>query len=348
MNKLSMGIDVGDKKCFISCYSFDGDVVMEGKPIQTNDESTWRELLEELSSQYAITAAFEIGPHYDWLYDLLMEYCQEVEVINSQDFVLIHRSHKKTDKIDSIKIAEAILRGGLPSVYVPAKATRQDRRLVSFIHSHSQKQAKVKNQIRSLLKPLRIEAPCQDILAQTSRKWLAEEVLPGLDEYHQMTLRMLLEQADMLIEQRAQLDQRVSERLADYQSVEILDSIPGVGPLTALALASAIDDVSRFEEPGQLASYFGVCGSVYRSGNMSKRGRMTKRGNIHVRWLLGQALRSLHRKDPKARRRYDRLKRGKHTKVARGAQMRWLVEIVWHLLKKNETYKITVKPKTAA
>ena len=348
MRKLSMGIDVGDKKCFISCFSFDGDVVMEGEPILTNDESKWRELLKELSDQYAIQAAFEIGPHYDWLYDLLMEYCQEVDVIDSSMFVLIHRSHKKTDKIDSIKIAEAIIRGGLPAVYVPAKTTRQDRRLVSFVHGHSQKQAKVKNQIRSVLRPLRLVAPCRDILAKASRQWLDQEVLPHLDEEDQDQLRMLLDQADLLAEQRALLDHRVSERLADYETVEILDSIPGVGPLTTLALASAIDDVSRFEEPGQLASYFGVCGSVYRSGKMSKRGRMTKRGNIHVRWLLGQALRSLHRKDPKARRRYQRLKRGKHPKVARGAQMRWLVEIVWHLLKKNETYRITGKPKAAA
>ena len=348
MMKLSMGIDVGNKNSYVSCISAVGEIVFDGKKLQTYNEEQWRELLEELSSRFQVQAAFEVGPHYEWLYDLLMEYCFNVEVINPGDFVLICRSQKKTDSIDSMKMAEGLHRGDLPTVYVPSKAVRGDRRLVSFIHKHSQSLSRIKGRIRSLLSPLRLRCPFDDVLGKGSLEWLDKEVLPILDEQERMFLEMLLAQGKLLIEQRVKLDRRVSERLGEYEDAEYLRSVPGFGPLTSLAVASAIGDVSRFAEPGRLSSYFGVCGSVYQSGQVLRMGPMTKRGNLHVRWLLSQSLKHLHTKDPKAARRFKRLKRGKPTGVARGAQMRWLTEIVWRLLINKENYRINIQSKKAA
>ncbi len=348
MMNLSIGIDVGDSDCFITGLTEVGELIFEGKMIDTNNEEEWRELLMDLSSRFKTQAAFEIGPHYEWLFDLLMEYCFDVQVINPSDFALINRSVKKTDKIDSIKIAKALHRGDLPTVYIPAKAVRADRRLVSFVHKHSQSLSKVKGRIRSLLKPLRMKCPYGDVLGKGSRQWMSEEVLPKLEDQEKMFLEMLLAQGDLLMEQRAKLDSKVSKRLTEYENAKYLQSIPGFGPLTSLAVASAIDDVSRFAEPGRLSSYFGVCGSIFQSGSFRRMGPMTKRGNVHVRWLLSQSLLHLHNRDPKARQRYKRLKRGKPTGVARGAQMRWLTEIIWRLLTNKDFYRIASKPRTAS
>ena len=345
MMNLSIGIDVGDDNCFMTGLTAAGEIIFEGKMIETNNEKEWRELLIDISTRFKTQAAFEIGPHYEWLFDLLSEYCTDVQVINASDFALINRSTKKTDKIDSFKIAKALLRGDLPTVYIPAKAVRADRRLVSFIHKHSQSLSKVKGRLRSLLKPLQMKCPHSDILGKASRHWISEEIVPKLEEQEKMLLEMLLAQGDLLFEQRVRLDYKVSERIAGYESTKYLQSIPGFGPLTSLTVASAIDDVSRFAEPGRLSSYFGVCGSISQSGRSRKMGPMTKRGNVHVRWLLAQSLKHLHTKDSKARQRYKRLKRGKPTGVARGAQMRWLTEIIWRLMKNEDVYRITSKSK---
>jgi transposase len=287
-----------------------------------------------------VRACFEVGPHYEWLYDLLMEYCLEVEVVNPADFVLISRSQRKTDKIDAQKLAEGLHRGDLPSIYVPDKAVRADRRLVSFVHKLSQNVSTIKGRIRSLLSPQRLICPYRDVLGRQGRKWLETEALPQLGDQERVLLEMLVAQADLLLAQRAELDRRVDERAGVYDCADYLRSIPGFGPLTTLALASATGDVSRFSTPGQLSSYFGVCGSIHQSGRSVWRGGLTKRGNRHVRWLLSQSLQHLHRKDPKAAKRYKRLKRGKPTGVARGAQMRWLTEIVWRLMTYGEFYRI--------
>ena len=76
MMKLSMGIDVGNSNCYVSCISAVGEIVLDGKKIETHDE-------KELAWDSGIAiipflmfkAAFEVGPHYEWLYDLLMEFC---------------------------------------------------------------------------------------------------------------------------------------------------------------------------------------------------------------------------------------------------------------------------------
>lgn len=63
-----------------------------------------------------VHAAFEACTHYDWLYDLLCEYCREVVMVNPADIALIVRSQRKTDKLDAQKLAEGARRGDLPAV----------------------------------------------------------------------------------------------------------------------------------------------------------------------------------------------------------------------------------------
>ena len=152
---------------------------------------------------------------------------------------------------------------------------------------------------------------------------------------------MLLEQCELLLKQRKRLDDVVAKRAKAWAQFEVIDSVPGFGNLAILAVLSSVAGIGRFKKPEQLSSYFGVCGSVHQSGQTLILGGLTRRGNVHVRWLLSQALQHLHRKDAKARQRYMKLRRKKPGGVARGAQVRWLTQIIWHLLTKNEAYRIT-------
>jgi transposase len=339
MKHLYLGIDWG--KNFSQLFGFDqaGEVVIEER-LKTLDLSVWRKKLRSLKG-YSIHAAFEIGAHYDWLHDLLTEYCCEVAVIDPAQFAVICKSQRKTDKIDAQKIAEGLRRGDLPLVHVPDKQTRADRRLVAFTHWHSQQASSVKGKIRSLLLAQRLECPYSNIMGMAALEWLNEQA-PQMDDDAQLFLRLLLAQVELLRQQRQELDARVAIRAKRYKQAAVLDSIPGFGQLTILAALSSIAGVARFSRPEQLSSYWGVCSSVYQSGATLRLGSLTRRGNVHVRWLLSQALQHLHRKDARARKRYLKLKRKKPRGVARAAQVRWLTQIIWHLLKKDEPYRIKV------
>jgi transposase len=342
MKHLYLGIDWGKKFSHLFGFDEDGIVVIQGR-VATLELDAWRRTLQSLQT-HSIHAVFEIGAHYDWLYDLLKEFCVEVAVIDPAQFAIISRSQRKTDKIDAQKLAEGLRRGDLPLVHVPDKHTRADRRLVAFTHGHSQQATRVKGKIRSLLLAHHIECPFSNVTGVKAKAWLKEHAVPKLDPQAQVFLRLLIEQVELLQKQRKELDEQVAERAKTYAQAELIDSIPGVGSLGILAVLSCIAGIGRFERPGQLASYFGTCGSVRQSGNTLILGALTRRGNVHVRWLLSQALQHLHRKDPRARKRYLKLKRKKPRGVARAAQVRWLTEIIWRMLTKNEIYRI----KTAA
>ena len=65
-----------------------------------------------------------------------------------------------------------------------------------------------------------------------------------------------------------------------------LKTIPGVGPRTAEALVSAIDDPHRFKNGRQVSAYLGLVPKQYQSGETDRNGRISKRGPSLVRSIL--------------------------------------------------------------
>jgi transposase len=87
----------------------------------------------------------------------------------------------------------------------------------------------------------------------------------------------------------AAADRRVTELGAADPAAALLATIPGVGLLTASALAATIDDVGRFRSAHRLEAYLGVVPGERSSGEKRRVGRITKAGNSRARWLLVEA-----------------------------------------------------------
>lgn len=67
-------------------------------------------------------------------------------------------------------------------------------------------------------------------------------------------------------------------------------AIPGVGPVTALSLVTAIDDPSRFRRSRDVAAYFGLTSRRWQSGStIDVQGRISKAGDADVRRALYEA-----------------------------------------------------------
>lgn len=341
MSSFYIGIDTGKFFSELCVLDEDREPVYCDK-IATLDEPVWRETLG-LFAGHNLHAAFEVGAQYDWLYDLLREYCVDVQVINAEAFAIVSQSQKKTDKIDALKIAEGIWRNDLPTVFVPAKHIRKDRRLVSYLHKISQRITSVKIQIRNILFSARLTCPYTDIAGNKARTWLTEVALLKMDDQDQLIMSQLVDQLALLSTQQDKLESIAFDRLKTYEQSDVVMSIPGFGVLVSLAALCAIAEQSRFQRADQLASYFGLCGRVSQSGGLLFNGRITKRGNHHLRWLLGQAVTHLIRRDARARARYLKLKRKKRPNVARVALMRWIITILWHMLSKNEKFRLNGK-----
>lgn len=64
---------------------------------------------------------------------------------------------------------------------------------------------------------------------------------------------------------------------------------PGVGPITAMAVAAAFDDATRFRRSSSAGAYLGLTPRRYESGEISRNGRVSKRGDRFTRKCLYEA-----------------------------------------------------------
>jgi transposase len=126
-----------------------------------------------------------------------------------------------------------------------------------------------------------------------------------------------------------------------------LDTIPGIGEVTAAILTAFIGDIERFNEPGKLVTYFGVLpievsSGVDRDGNPRgpKRYVMSRRGNDLVRRYLWMAGLVASRFNPAVRPLYARVvaKHPEHRGIAVGHAMRKLLHLAFAIWKTGKPF----------
>ena len=84
-------------------------------------------------------------------------------------------------------------------------------------------------------------------------------------------------------------DKRLAKLAKADPNCHRLMSVPGVGPVTSLRFAAAVDDVSRFPTAHAVESYVGLVPGEYQSSDRQHRLAITKAGSIRLRWALVQA-----------------------------------------------------------
>ena len=152
-------------------------------------------------------------------------------------------------------------------------------------------------------------------------------------------LKQFVEQIKFLENQLDELNEMISERLAEFNSP--ITSITSIGDVLGASLLSEIGDISRFESADKLAAFAGIDPTVSQSGNfLGTKNKMSKRGSPYLRraiWLAATAA-ILH--DPAIKAFYDRKKaQGKHHYVCVGYICRKLINIIFSVLKSGQPYQ---------
>lgn len=121
-----------------------------------------------------------------------------------------------------------------------------------------------------------------------------------------------------------------------HHQVELLESIPGVGFLTATKVLASVGDLLRFERSRELSAFVGLAPQERLSGtSVHGRTRMSKKGNPRVRKALYMAAMSAMRKGPFQVIYQRLLEKGKVPKAALGALMRRMLVVMRAVLKSN-------------
>ena len=122
-----------------------------------------------------------------------------------------------------------------------------------------------------------------------------------------------------------------------------LETIPGIGPITASALAASITDPEVFKNGRELAAWIGLVPRQTSTGGKQRLGKISKQGDQYLRWLLVAGAMSVIRH---AKRRgttnlpwlADIIAR-KPAKVAAVALANKTARIAWVVLMRGETYR---------
>jgi transposase len=169
-------------------------------------------------------------------------------------------------------------------------------------------------------------------LAQTVR-------LPG----EATTAALVARQAAVLLDLDKQIkdtDKLITGRFRDHPQAEIIESLPGLGPIPGAEFVVATGgDLTGFATPGRLASYAGLVPVARDSGRVTGNLRRPKRYNRRLRRVFSMAALSSLKLQGPSRTFYDRKRRERlaHTQALL-ALARRLVDVLWALLRDGRTF----------
>jgi transposase len=294
-------------------------------------ENTLGELKEFSDSLPARSSMImESSSTWYWAHKLLSQR-HDVMLSNPIRNKAIASAKVKTDKIDSITLANLLRGGWAAECYVPSKETIELRELVRFRANLVRERTKLKNRIHAYLLMNNIS-----IEARPFTKGFVEEVRKLDDARVQSYLRLI----DATNAEVLEASKVIRERAGSNEDANLLMTIPGISFYSALLIVSEIGEIGRFDDSASLVAYAGLAPSTHSSGGKTYHGPITKTGSTYLRWILGQCTRVHMREEPDGTVAtfYQRLARKKGDQKAIVAASVKLLKIVYWVLKEKRAY----------
>ena len=241
---------------------------------------------------------------------------------------------QKTDRRDAEQLLRLLREERFPRIWVPTLEERDARQLLVHRHKQVQGRTRIKNQLQAMALSQGVQKK-RKLWTATGRAELEKlELLP----YAAARRQQLLETLDQLEVEIAELDRRVEQEVKRRPAALRLQTHPGVGPVTALAMVLTLGPAERFASAKQVGSYFGLIPSEHSSGGRQQLGRISKQGNSFLRFLLVEAGQTAARYDEELGRFYRRLAVRKHRALAKVAVARKLATRLYWMLRQDWDY----------
>lgn len=152
-------------------------------------------------------------------------------------------------------------------------------------------------------------------------------------------IKQLVNQIIFLENQAHELEVKIKDIYSKLDNH--LQSIPGIGKVTAPTILAEIGDINNFSSPSKLTAFAGLDPSENQSGNQkSSNEKTSKRGSPYLRHALYTAAMVAANNDPIMHDYYIKKRaEGKHHYVALTGVERKLLGIIFHVLKENRDYR---------
>jgi transposase len=278
-----------------------------------------------------VVVGIEASGYSTWFVELIEGLGHQVLIGGAPEFRRLARRRQKNDRRDAGLTLDLLLRGEFPHVYRPPFESREVLRLLRCRHKLGQMRTRAKDSLQALA----FSAGSAGRSRLLSRAGPERFLRPGMseamgrqrEEWPSLVgaLNARIKGPDSWLTERADRDERVPR----------LQTHPGVGPLTSLALVHGLEPVTRFAGGRKVAAYVGPGPMEYSSGEKQRFGAISKGGSRLLRYPLVEAAQSTVRRDEGLKSFYLRLLRRRGAQKAKVARARKLL-IRCYILPRDE------------
>lgn len=343
---LYLGTDQHAKQLTVCARDEQGDVLIRRQVSTQPDRinAFFQEVRERAREHAGWIVILEVCGFNDWLLKLLdQQGCDAVIVVQPHS-----SSRRKTDRRDAAQLSELLwlnrdrLRAGervhgLRQVHIPNTWDAENRQLSAVRQRLGRQRTRTINRIKHLLHKHNLihEQPTKSFQTKAVRGWLSTLELPPIDRLEMDHLRAEWEALEPRI---LQVEGLLQERADQDANARLIGSMTGRASYTALAIASRIGPIERFPNARSLTNFWGLTPTCHISGESSRLGHISKEGSAIVRFLLGQLVLHMLRRDRGLQEWYLNVKKRRGAKIARVGVMRKLAASIWHMVRYQETY----------
>jgi transposase len=196
----------------------------------------------------------------------------------------------KTNRRDAVELARLSRSGDLVGVWVPSVEDEAVRDVCRARDAARTTLKDAKLRLKSFLLRLGLHYTGRATWNAAHRRYLAGVVCPTPAQ--QVVFQESLHAVDEQTERVARLERELAELLPSWRLhpvVEALQALRGVQWLLAVTVVAELGDLTRFDNPRQLAAFVGLIPSEHSSGSTRRLGGITKTGNSRARRALVEA-----------------------------------------------------------
>ncbi len=250
-------------------------------------------LLKQLARYGApehIQVVYEAGPTGYGLQRALVRRGYQAQVIAPSLIPKRAGDRVKTDRRDSLRLAELARAGELRAVWIPDPADEAIRDLSRVREDAVNARTQARQQLKGFLLRHEVRYAGKTAWSKTYYRWLATLNFGAVGAQTAFTdYWQAVHAAD---ERVARLTGALGPAIVGWRFepvVAALQALRGIDQISAIGLVSEIGDIGRFAHPRQLMAFLGLVPAEASTGERVVRGGITKTGNAHARRLLTEA-----------------------------------------------------------
>ena len=338
MDRIMIGVDLAKNVFQLHGASMTGEMMFRKKLSRRR----FSDFMASLPPAVVVMEACG-GAHY-WA-RAMIRFGHEVKLIAPQ-YVKPFVKRQKNDAADAEAIVVAAQRPEMR--FVEPKTAEQQARAVLF-----RARDRLVHQRTELINALRaVLYEYGRVIPQGRHQLVRIEVI--LEEWFDEVPELVREECQDLLDQIALLTARVAERNAKIKTVSSksdtarrLQTMPGVGPLTALAIEAFAPPMEHFRNGRDFAAWLGLVPRQFSSGGKARLGRVSKAGQADIRRLLiigaMSRLNWLGRRTIAEGSWLARMMARKPRMLVAIALANKMARAIWAMLTKNEDYQDPVQ-----